>query len=218
VTNGFKGFVVGFTIQQFVALRPYVYHLTARANRARIKRTDALDPAAAILKASGNAGMLSMRRATGLQAKINGDVIHVRDQHPLHAGNVAFQGKWTIDKLVEEINERVFFWPGSASWVVSYARRHFHRYAAEKPIVLRMQFASLLSANVGRDPLFCKYNSGSPRWVSGKASPRGPSTFEKCGKAPFLPSGVVEVTFRSSVRLPADVEVADSYDGLWRRL
>jgi hypothetical protein len=162
--------------------------------------------------------LLKVRRATSVQAKLNGDVIHVRDQHPLHAGNVAFHGKWTIDKLVQEINERVFFWPGSDGWVVSYARRHYQRYAAENPVVLRIPFAALLAANAGSDPLFCKYNSGSPRWTSGRASPRGPDTFVRCAKAAFPASGVVEVNFRSTVKLPIRIEVADSYDGKWRAL
>jgi hypothetical protein len=209
---------MAFTIQEFVRSRPYLYHLTARTNSARIKRTNTLDPTAAILKASGNLKMLTARRPTALHVNVNGDAIHVRDQHPLHAGNVDFRGKWTIDKLVQEINEMVFFWPGSADWVTSYALRHYQRYAFEKPVVLRMSLAAVIHANCGIDPLFCKYNSGSPRWNSGNASPRGPDTFVTCAKASFRPPGAVEVTFRSSVRLPSGVEVADSYNGKWRPL
>jgi hypothetical protein len=209
---------MAFTVEEFARLRPYLFHLTSRANVARINRTRALDPAATILKASGNQMMLKARRGTSIQAKVNGEVVHVRDQHPLHAGNIAFQGSWTFEKLVQEINERVFFWPGSEWWVISYARRHYNRYAAEKPVVLRIPVAELLSRNAGSDPLFCKYNSGSPRWTSGKASPRGPDTFVKCAKASFRASGVVEVSFRSTVKLPGRVEIANSYDGKWRPL
>jgi hypothetical protein len=209
---------VGFAIEEFIRLRPYVYHLTARANRARISRTKTLTPAASLLRASGNHRIVATRRPDSLKIKLNGDIVHVRDQHPLHAGNISFLGKWTFDRLVAEINERVFFWPGSANWVVSYALRHYARYEAEKPLVLRVPLAALLAANVGVEPSFCKFNSGSPRWVAGKASPRGPDTFVNCEKAPFRPSGVVEVTFRSPLKLPADVQVAGSYSGAWRAL
>lgn len=207
-----------FTIDDFIRRRPFVFHLTARANVARIRESAALQPAALMLKESRNDGLLRTRRRTSLQPKLDGKVVHIRDQRPLHAGNIDFQGGWTIEDLVGELNERVFFWPGSAGWVVSYAHRHYGRYANERPVILRAELAQILALNGVSAPHFCKYNSGSPRWTNGKASPRGPNTFVKCDETTFPVTGVVEVTFRSIVHLPASVEITDSYDGKWRRL
>ncbi len=50
--------IMAFTIENFILRRPYIYHLTARSNAARIKEFAALEPAAAILKASGNHKLL----------------------------------------------------------------------------------------------------------------------------------------------------------------
>jgi hypothetical protein len=102
--------------------------------------------------------------------------------------------------------------------VVSSARRHFARYAPEMPAIIRVQLAELIDANRSAEPGFCKFNSGSPRWNSGRASPRGPGTFVSCRNALFSASAVIEVTFRTSLNLPDKVEVAETYDGIWQYL
>ena len=61
-----------------------------------------------------------------------------------------------------------------------------------------------MAANPGRAPLFCKYNSGGPRVVHGRKSPRGGSTFLPCDRTPFRPGEIREVAFdRGPIVLPA---------------
>lgn len=209
---------MAFTIDEFVRARPYAFHLTARANKAPIRRTRMLHPASHFLAAGGQPGLVSVRRPSCIDLPINGEVVRVRDQAPLHEGNIAFEGGWQMADLIQELNERVFFWPGSKDQAIAYAHRHFARYGEERPVVLRASLEAILLANADHEPGFCRFNSGSPRCSSGRKSPRGPLTFVGCGDADFGRGQVVEVTFRGTVALPNGTEWADSYDGPWRAL
>jgi hypothetical protein len=119
---------------------------------------------------------------------------------------------------VESLNRRVFFWPGTASGPISYGIRHFERYQGERPIVLRLLMQSLLASNPASQPLYCRYNSGSPRCSYGTKSSRGANTFVPAGDFAGTPSTVVEVTFQEPITLPADAEYAGRPSGPWRSL
>lgn len=207
-----------FTIGEFIRTRPYVFHLTARANQARIQRTRILHPASHLLAASGQMGLVSVRRRNFVELPINGEVVRIRDQAPLHEGNIAFEGGWVMTDVIQELNERVFFWPGRRDRAIPYAHRHFARYSDERPVVLRAPLKAILESNTDHEPAFCRFNSGSPRCSSGRKSPRGPSTFVDCSDADFRRGQVVEVTFRGTVVLPRRTEWADSYDATWQDL
>ena len=124
----------------------------------------------------------------------------LRDQAPLREGNAALDGGWTFADLVEDLNGRVFFWPGTERRPIPDGQRHFERYADESIAVLMVDTTALFAANGGAT--FCRYNSGSPRWSGGRPSPRGPGTFVAAADAPFTAGQVVEVTFRNTVVLP----------------
>ena len=64
-----------------------------------------------------------------------------------------------------------------------------------------------MKANKGNPPRFCAYNSGSPRVVNGKKSPRGSTTFVTAEEFPKGKKEVVEVTFENFVRVPKETEV-----------
>lgn len=207
-----------FTIEQFASVRPYVYHLTARQNLYRLRRTARLESATRLLTAAGNEGMLSQKRRQTVEVAVNGETIFVRDQAPLHAGNIRFEGGWDMQDLLSDLNSRVFFWPGSAQGPISYGLRHFQRYELEQPILLRVGFLSLIEANNGSQPMFCRFNSGSPRCSKGVGSSRGPNTFTAAHGADFTPGKVVEVTYLNEALLPADAQIADLPNGPWTPL
>jgi hypothetical protein len=96
--------------------------------------------------------------------------------------------------------------------------RHFDSYKQERPIVLRIGFQSLLDKNQSADPLYCIYNSGSPRCSKGKKSPHGPDTFLSGERLDGNPSQVVEATFKSQILLPDDTEFGEHPAGPWRSL
>jgi Family of unknown function (DUF7002) len=209
---------MGFALSAFLAARPLLFHLTARRNVERIKRTGCLYSAASLLAASGDGALLGTKRTSCREVVIDGEVVNIRDQAPLYNGNITFEGGWTFSDLVRDLNRRIFFWPGTGSGPIGYGVRHFERYEGDRPILIRVMTADLLATNPGHVPLFCKYNSGSPRCSGGRGSARGPSTFATASDAAFTPSKVIEVTFLDSITLPTKVEVGKSPVGPWRRL
>jgi hypothetical protein len=70
---------------------------------------------------------------------------------------------------------------------------------------------AMFAANSGNQPLFCRFNSGSPRCTDGRKSPRGPGLYSSCHEFVGPPGSVVEVTFSERAMLPTDVySIADT--------
>jgi hypothetical protein len=208
---------MAFSLSQFAASRPHLFHLTSRRNIESLKETLELAPALHLFGEARTTQWMSTKRPEHVEIKIGKRKIDVRDQRPLHKGNMALLDGWTFEQFIEHINSRVFFWPGGIGGSpIDYGRRHFARYAAESPALLRTSTADVFSGNKYLSPEFCRYNSGSPRWTRGRASPRGRNTFVTCEDAHFRAAEVVEVTFPGVVRLPQSCQIAYSPDGPWR--
>lgn len=203
---------MAFTISAFCQTRPYLFHLTSIRNLELIRSRSTLVSAAALMREAGNEQWLrSLRRGSKQLTLPNDLTVLLRDQDPLHPGNVELRDGWTWPIYLNELNSRVFFWPGTESGPVTAGRNHFQRYEAEDPAVLRVSTAELFRENPNSSPEFTKYNTGAPRCHDGLPSPRGPETFQGSHLASFTPSGVVEVTFRDIALLPRDM-------AMWRRL
>lgn len=209
---------MAFSLEQFAALRPFLFHLTAYDNLERVRRAGELESAAALIARSDRPGLLRERRRSGERVTVDGAEVHVRDQAPLHAGNVALPPDWAFEDLVKMLNEQVFFWPGDDRGPIAYGLRHFETYAGESPAILRLPFPSIVAANPGNPPRFCRFNSGAPRWSAGRAAARGPDTFQEAAACDVTPGGVVEVTFQGRAVLPPDTQVARSLAGPWQPL
>ena len=162
--------------------------------------------------------LIRTRRRKHERITIEKTIIVVRDQAPLHEGNMKLPPGFSYEDLIESINNRIFFWPGSERGPISYGVRHFERYRAERPVILRLNFKSLLEANPGVEPRLCSYNSGSPRCSNGRKSPRGPNTFIRVSTFEGTPSGVVEITFESPLTIPSDVTIGEHPNGPWQPL
>jgi hypothetical protein len=209
---------MSFTLDALARLRPFLYHLTSFDNLARIRRTGELESATRLVVRAGEHELLDTRRRGHVSLVVEGETVVLRDQAPLHAGNMRLEDGWTFARVVRHINNRVFFWPGAESGPISYGLRHFKRYEQESPVIVRVPFLALLQANVGVTPELCRYNSGSPRWSRGVAAPRGEKTFVKPDVAPFRAAQVVEVTFPNVVRLPRATSVGQRPGGPWEAL
>jgi hypothetical protein len=205
-------------LQLYSRTRPYLYHLTDSSNISRIARTRRISPATALFERAARPDLARRRRDRHERITIGPDVIVIRDQAPLHKGNLNLPFGYTFGEFVESLNSRVFFWPGTAAGPISYGIRHFERYRNELPSILRITLASLLSVNSFASAMFCKYNSGSPRCSYGAKSPRGPLTFLSAAEFEGAPSQVVEITFGAELVLPADAEVGSCPYGPWRTL
>jgi hypothetical protein len=171
---------------------------------------------AKLLREARDSRWLNQRRETMLTVTISGSPVDIRDQKPLYAAKMLLEGGWSFSDFVRHLNEHVFFWPGWHDKPIRHAQRHYDRYAADSPVILRARTQYLFDANKSARPLFCKYNSGSPRTTMGKGSPRGPNTFVECRAAGYGACDVAEVTFETSVRLPDSIESSDSPFGPWR--
>ena len=205
-------------VGDLIARRPFFYHLTARGNLPRIQRDGRLVCANAFFRQANRVDLATVRRRHHCVLEVVGELVHIRDQAPLHEGNMKLEGGWDYQRFVREINDLVFFWPGDERAPIPYGRRHFARYADEDVRILRVSTADLLAANQRCEALVCRYNSGSPRWSRGRPSPRGPATFVTLNQAVFPVNSVVEVTFRSEVILPPSTTVSWSLAGPWRTL
>jgi hypothetical protein len=65
----------------------------------------------------------------------------------------------------------------------------------------------LIDANRGLAPEFCPFNSGAPRYHSGRRARRGPNLFQSAALFPRRASEVVELGFRGDVDLPTSTLV-----------
>ena len=180
-----------------------LYHLTARANLDRILSDGEIASAAELMHRAGDVAPFRSRRRDAYALERAGTQLGLlRDQAPLHPGNIELHGGWSFEDFVESLNRRVFFWPGDTSRPIDYGLRHFARYEQEDVVVIRVSTATLLEMNPV--PKLCRYNSGSPRCVGGRRSPRGPATFVHPADADFTPGRVVEVTFEGRAVLPSE--------------
>jgi len=170
------------------------------------------------MERSGRNDLLRNRRPDPVQVHIGDIVVSLRDQGPLYKGHARFPKGYSFEDLVESLNRRIFFWPGTAAGPISYGMRHFGTYRKEKPVFLRVDLQALLIANPTATPRYCKYNSGSPRCSNGVKSPRGPDTFLLAAEFDGTPSSVVEVTFDTAIVLPPNTECGNHPGGPWDRL
>lgn len=209
---------VPFELKAFVTRWPYAYHLTSDSNIASICGGGRLESASTLLIRAGCQELLRQKRTRHTQIRVNGMDLSLRDQVPLHEGNVALKDGWQFSDLIEALNRLVFFWPGSAVGPNAYGCRHFKHYKHEGVVIIRVPMLDLFALNVEVAPLFCAFNSGSPRCSAGKPSPRGTETFLPAGRFSRPLSKVVELTFPDNVRLPKSAESALSPDGPWTTL
>jgi hypothetical protein len=206
-------------LEKLLRLRPVAYHTTGRLNFASIRDRRALMSTKSLVDGSTYASLLVGRRVTSTTIRINGRDLQIRDQRPLRPGSLQLQGGASLQRYLDELNRRVFLWPGTATGPVSPGRRHFDHYRLEDGVVvLRVSLRSLLAANPAREFFVEKCNSGAARHHSGRPVERGPNTFCLPRDANFPPSGVVELSFIDRVELPPDTEFSTALEGPWQAL
>lgn len=205
-------------VERYAKTRPYLYHLTHKDNILHLCAMGCILPASMLMLRAGRTDLLRARRRNSVAVTIDGRVIMLRDQKPLHKGSMQLPNGLTFEQFVEVLNSRIFFWPGAYEGPISYGVRHYGRYKTEGPAILRIRLESLLEANPSCKPLFCRYNSGSPRCFSAQKSPRSHRTFMSSEEFQEPPSAVVEVTFEQELSLPSDVQFGWHPSGPWKKL
>ena len=105
---------MAFDLDLLVAAYPFLYHLTAAKNMARVWRRRQLQSAATLMQLANSLDLwLETRRPAHVPLDIGGEQVLLRNQAPLHACNVRFEGGWNLPRLVLQLNSRMFFWPGA---------------------------------------------------------------------------------------------------------
>jgi hypothetical protein len=183
-----------------------------------MRETARLFPAQTLMQRAGQTDLMRARRIDPAQVRIFGSLVSIRDQAVLHSRNIQFPPGYKLEDFIESLNQRVFFWPGTGDGPIDYGIRHFQRYQAECPAILRVALQSMLSANPSVAPRFCRFNSGSPRCSHGRKSPRGPDVFLLTEDFSGTPSDVVEVTFDAEISIPIDSELGISPQGPWNSM
>ena len=136
-----------FTVSNFARIRLWLYHLTAASNFERIRRRLELLSAASLFELAGQSELLRERRGQSHTVAVGGELVHVRDQAPLHEKSIALEPGWTYSDLVELLNRQVFFWPGGDRGPGQHGIDHFERYRGEAPCVLRVPTTLMLATN-----------------------------------------------------------------------
>jgi hypothetical protein len=205
-------------LERYATTRPYLYHLTHRDNLKHIREMARLLPAATLMELAGRTDLMRIPRRAHVELAVAKRVIGLRDQKPLHEGKMRLPNGYTFPQFIESLNRRLFFWPGDENRPINSGMRHFECYKKEKPIILRIDFEQMLRINPSARPLFCRYNSGSPRVTSGIKSPRGPDIFLAAHDFQESPCKVVEATFESEMILPPNTQFALHPSGPWKIL
>ena len=199
---------MAFTLEQFARTRPFLYHRTHAANLPGVREEAELRCAEDLR--GGPLPDADRPRRGCESATFRGRGVTLTDQKPLALGAIEFEDGWDGPRWLARMDTLVFFWPGRADGPAGYSRTHGEKYDREAaadevapPALLKVPLPDLLACNAGSTPLFCKYNSGGPRVVNGRKSPRGGSTFLPADRAPFRPGDTREVAFdRGPIRLP----------------
>lgn len=207
-----------FETSQYLALRPYSYHVTASKNLPALRNHRRVYPAAELLKLAKRLDLLRERRKSYVPLGIEDQTILLKDQRPLIEKNADLADAWDFGDFVEYLNGHVFFWPGTYERAIGPGRRLLEHYASEGPAILRVPTRQLFDMNAKVTPLYCAFNSGAPRYNAGHRVPRGPDLFAPAKLFPRRASEVVELGFRDAVTLPAETELfsAGTWMGLFR--
>jgi hypothetical protein len=192
-----------FSINEFARLRPYLYHVSDSANLPVLRATRRLRTAASLIRSANRPEWLNMRRAEAVHLQTPDGLAVLKDQRPLIAANMELMAEWSLGEFVEYLNSFTYFWPGNDRGPIGPGQRLLNHYQADGPALLRIATEDLLRENGAASPEFCAFNSGAPRYHSGKRAVRGPHLFKSPADFPRRASEVVEVAFRGDVLLPA---------------
>lgn len=206
-------------VENFIKLRPYLYHLTDRENRDNILNKQRLLSTSYIVENSNivdKLAFLTSRRLGHTEIFINETKYKIRDQRPismLALGKCVTDG-WSAADFIKHLNDRTFFWP-----TIKRLNTHYQRYKIEEPIIIRVKTESLFVLN--DTPKFCRLNSGATRansYLGGVAPARGANSFLTADQYSRTPGTVVEVTFDNFCDLPSSIWLGSTPYGPWEKM
>ena len=138
-----------FMLARFVELRPYLYHTTSLANLALILKGLQLKSAATLIQESGRFALLRERRRDAVSLPLHKGTVTLTSQQPLSDGHCDMKGDpEAFANLVQQLNEHVFFWPGTERQMFGAGGGHSKSATGpNSPVTMRFATAELFGAN-----------------------------------------------------------------------
>ena len=199
-------------------LRPCAYHTCSAHNYQSIRAEGRLLPASTLLEG----GSIEPGRHRKESVTVRGAHGHVvlRDHRQFALGAVEIEGGGAPTTYIgEQLDGRVFFWPGDQRRPIATGRRHYEKYCNVEPlVVIRVSLGDLLACNPSTPFEVTRCNSGSARKQYGHKVLRGPSIFQTLDRAPWRVRQVIEFTFRGPITLPLNIESSPHWSGPWMRV
>lgn len=198
-----------FQLDEFIRLRPFLYHVTCRENLQALRMHRCIHTTLSLLDAANRLDLADIRRENYLPLDTPFGRLILKDQRPLIEANVQLAQEWDFAAYVRYLNGFTYFWPGNDDAPIGSGRRLLTHYEPDGPVVLRIPTREFLDVNRALVPEYSAFNSGAPRFHSGRPAKRGPDLFATADQFPRRAAEVVEVGFRGNVMLPAAVTVRD---------
>jgi hypothetical protein len=215
---------MAFSREQFVRLRPYLYHLTNPTNLPMLRRERSLRSAAWWAGAAHRfapqledpEAFLAAPRLRPVTLRVGrGRRVTLNDQFPMRSRRSFASLRGTYEDYLRCLNALVFWWPGDGERLKS-------KGSLAETFALRNARAGWLripTADAWGEAApvrFCRYNSGAPQARDGVE--RGPHIFVTCDEPGLTVGGVAEVVFEHGLALPATAEWRDPGGQKWRPL
>ena len=206
-------------LDRLLELRPFAFHTCGALNFESIRRARALRSAEDLLVGSEHEHLLTLRRKRPVRVALPGGPVEIRDNAPLRIGSLELEPDITLESFLQELNSRVFLWPGNEYGPIRTGGSHFEHYSGIGTVhVIRVPLLHLLQANPNRSLAVTYCNSGSARHHNGQKVIRGPGTFHAVERAPKSVAKIKELTFVGSVHLPEGTVYSSSPSGPWQSL
>lgn len=206
-------------LQRLLELRPFAFHTCGELNFASIRRARALRSAKDLIFGTAYEHLLSVRRAKSVVAQLSDGPVEIRDNLPLRLGSLEIEPNVTLEQFLQELNGRVYLWPGGERGPIGTGAAHFQHYQGEGEVrVIRVPLQDLLQVNANRTLSVTYCNAGSARHHSGRRAIRGPGTFQSIDRTTRTMGEVKELTFVGSVLLPGTTAWARTPSGPWLSL
>jgi hypothetical protein len=159
------------------------------------------------------------RDSPQLAAGLGVERVILQSQRLLVEKNIEWEFGWNLNRFVSVLNSFVFFWPGREDGPVLSGQGHAKSQdGPESAITIRFPTVDLFSS-ISAEPLFCRFNSGSPRMTPinaiARPSPRGHLTFLTASDFHAGAAKVVEVVVKDQVKLPCGSQFRMRQDDTW---
>lgn len=202
----------------FIRRWPFCYHVTFTLNVALIREAGVLYSAQTLLRSAGHSEH-RRRRGADMTVQIGDQLVVLRNQRALDPSALSLPPECSVDDYVMFLNQRAYFWPGTAGGPVDDGVRMLASHVNGWPAaIIRVPSTSLVDANSHVMLQVADCNTGASWIERGRKSYRAPRRSQPIEAYSGDPESITEVSFCHAARLPRCAQIAASYRGGWESL